>query len=275
MTGPRLLLSLILAASVLAPLRADGPGRFPRRLKTDPTRVRQLVTIVTSDPDEGRRKAAVQALAEVDPRVHVEVMPGLIAALRRDPEVAVRVEAAEVIGRLPVVFPLAGLALEAAAGTDPSPLVRSAAQDALWHYHLRGYRPAQGVVERVVQTAEPPLARRPPTEAVSRVEPPLAPATGVAIALPARRPAPETLPPLGPPPGPRIGWMPPGPRSWVTADRVNAVSTEPPLARPDPAPPPAPVLFGEPPLLPRWPEAVPYVRPAPGFLDLPPIVSPP
>jgi hypothetical protein len=306
-TDTRLLLALVtlaVVAGVVAPLRADGPGWFPRKPKVEPARVRQWVEIVRSEADEMKRRAAILELSAVDPRVHTEVIPALVAALRQDPSAAVRAAAAEAIGRCPVVFPLAGLALETANEIDPVPAVREAARQALWQYHLIGYRTARSIGERVVQTAEPPFARpaRPRLPVVA--EPPTAPTAPAVPALPPvlSPPAPDSLPPLGMPPGPRLltSRVPLGPLSRVPAPVHTPLTVEPPLARPAPLatgaaptvpgsstsePPlarPAPVLssvslpaFDPPRTLPRWPEHVPVGPTPPLALDLPPLVPPP
>src|SRR4051794_16853638 len=124
-------------------MSADG-GFFHRKARLDPARVRQLVDIVRADPDEKKRAAAIVELTDADPRVQIEVIPALVAALRKDTSEIVRRASAEVIGRLNIIFPAAGLALEDAAIADPSGAVRGAARQALWEYHLLGYRSAKG-----------------------------------------------------------------------------------------------------------------------------------
>jgi hypothetical protein len=61
-------------------------------------------------------------------------------------------------GQYPTLFAQAGLALEEALEQDPVPAVQEAARQALWNYHLLGYRSSKGVEGFVGQTQEPPLA---------------------------------------------------------------------------------------------------------------------
>ena len=203
MIGTRLLLALTLALGLVAPVPGfgQGGGLFSRKAKSDPARVRQLVEIVRSESNARKRAAAVEELADVDPRIHVEVVPTLIAALRNDASDGVRAGAAEALGRFNVVYPLAGMALEEAAEGDPAKSVRGAARQALWEYHLIGYRSAKGADGIAGQTAEPPFARPTSTGNAVTTEPPAAAVAQAADLVPTPTIAP--LPPLGPPPGPR------------------------------------------------------------------------
>jgi hypothetical protein len=273
--GTRVVLLVLIAAPTVATADGDGPlSRRPRLL--DAARIRQLADIVRSDPDEKRRKAAVTELGDADPRVHPEVMPSLVAALRKD-AASVRAAAAETIGRFRMVFPLAGDALEQAAESDPSQVVRDAAKQSLWEYHLSGYKSAKGKEAFLSQTAEPPIAKpagpRPPVTS----EPPTAPTIVVARAVPLPPPAAIPLPPTVSPPGPRVapitGWN--DARTVLTRPSYANLTGEPPLAKLKSPSAPAPKLTSEPPILPRWPEPV-VIGHSPSFtLDLPPIVSPP
>ena len=116
----------------LRPLRPGRGGRrsIPSQDAARLARVRQLVDVVRADSDEKKRKSAIRELNDADPRVQVEVIPILVAALRKDSSETVRSSAAEAIGRYSVVFPLAGLALEDAAIADRSATVRAAARQA-------------------------------------------------------------------------------------------------------------------------------------------------
>jgi hypothetical protein len=102
-------------------------------------------------------------------------MSGLIASLRQDPAISVRAAAAETIGKLKPANAQAGVALEEAVQADPSDSVRKAAQDALFQYHLNGYKASPW---QTVQTAEPPLAgkrgKTPAAAPTARVRPPAA-----------------------------------------------------------------------------------------------------
>ncbi|MBA4066531.1 MAG: hypothetical protein C0501_23070 [Isosphaera sp.] len=262
MTRTRLASAVLAALAVAAPALGDGPSaRTPT--PPDPARVRVLANVLRTDPDEKACRSAVGELAAADPRANPDVMPALLAALKRD-AAAVRAAAAEAIGRFRAVFPVAGQALEAAADTDPSPAVRAVARQALWQYHLNGYRGTRGGDGLAASTAEPPLARpRAPVEPPAAIVP-----TGVSAPAPAPAPA-----PVAPPPGPRATLFPGlnGPRTLFATDRPRPQTTaEPPVAR-RPAPPSA-----EPPFAPWEAAPVPVAVPLPPLaLDLPPIVPHP
>ena len=275
MTGTRVALAALLGL-VLLPCfaAADDEPRSRRPRLIDGARVRQLADILRSDPDEKRRKAAVAELADADPRVHPDVMPSLVAALRKDAP-GVRASAAEAIGRFRTVFPLAGQALESAAESDPSPAVRDAAKQSLWEYHLNGYQSAKGTGPFMTQTAEPPIAKpgRPRPPATAEHSTATAPLPRATLPMPSAL----VLPTTGVPPGPRVSRLPglTGSRSILNAVRVASATGEPPLARKANPPVPTPKFTDEPPILLRWPEPV-VIGHSPTFtLDLPPIVPPP
>jgi hypothetical protein len=263
MTGTRLALALAAASAVTAASRADGPPG--RTQQPDPARVRVLANILRTDPDEKACRSAVGELAAADPRANPDVMPALLAALKRD-AAAVRAAAAEAIGRFRAVFPAAGQALEAAAESDPSPAVRTAARKSLWEYHLNGYRSPRGGDGFAASTAEPPLARPRPPAAPT----PLPAVVSASAAVP--------LPPASLPYGPRLALLPGlhGPRTiFAPAPAGPQRTAEPPVApRPAPAVRPAPAS-AEPPFAPRevWP--VPTGAVPPLALDLPPVVPHP
>lgn len=232
-------------------------------------RVRALIDIVRTDPDERRQRAAVAELADSDPRVHTEVIPALVRAMKQE-SAEVRAKAAEVLGRFRATSALAGAALEASAESDPSPAVRTAARQALWQYHLNGYRSANGAASGAFQTQEPPIAKPARPRTPVAVEPPPAPvATVVALAFP--------LPPVGVPPGPRVTALPGffGPRSLLSTSRHPNPTVEPPLARrPDNWFPP-PTVPDEPPLPPQWLHPATAGKPPPFVVGLPPVVADP
>lgn len=221
----RLCLSLAVLAASLSPLAA---GIFSRK-KLDAGRVRQLVEVLRAEPDEKKRKAAVAELKDADPRAHTDAVLALVATLQRDSAPAVRVEAADAIRQFRLVFPVAGLSLETAAETDPSPLVRDAAQQALWEYHLLGYRSSKGTDGFAGQTAEPPLAK-PPARVVKAAAPP--------IVVPVSLVKPQDVVSLGPPrmapplPAP-VATPQSGIRTVLSAvpPAVFNVTAEPPLAK--------------------------------------------
>lgn len=204
---------------VLAVVLAVTPAsaRFPNKKPKSDARVRQMIDVLKSDPDEKKRRSAVGELRDADPRLQPDVVPALVKALQADPSAGVRADAAEALGSFKVVFPLAGLALEATAEADPSVPVRDAAQQALWEYHLAGYRSTKGADGIAGQTAEPPIAKKPaprpaPVAVASGVTPsiPVPPQPTVTPGLPtvttvppaAVRPLPTAEPrlaPVGPP----------------------------------------------------------------------------
>lgn len=199
MFGTRAFLTVCLALFLMKSSPA-APTILGKKPKTE-AQVKRLTETLRTDPDEKTRRAAITELREADPRTHADVIPSLISALQRDASVAVRAEAAEAIGQYKLIYPLAGLALEAAAELDPSRAVRDSAQQALWEYHLVGYRSPRGVNGIAGQTAEPPIARpsahhRPPVQAASGLDIPIPQAMPAAKPL---RPAAE-LPALAPPP---------------------------------------------------------------------------
>jgi hypothetical protein len=258
-TGTRWLLPLVAGLAVAGPA---GAGMFDRKPKTA-AQVKRLADSLRADPDERRRRAAVAELREADPRVLPDVIPALVGVLQRDPSAAVRADAAEAIGSFKTAFPVAGAALEAAAEADPSAAVRGAAQQALWEYHLNGYRSLKGADGIAGQTAEPPLARRPPRPPAPEVAPP-APGSAVVSLKPgsAAEPLPRAVAPrvvftTAPPlvldgtPEPPLAERPPKPippPMGLVPERPRAA---PP--RPKPVPPPAGLVPTLPPGLPTIP----------------------
>ena len=233
MTGTRLTLTALAVLMVAASLQASLLP--PRKPKLDANRVKQLAETLRTDPDEKKRRAAIAELKEADPRQIPEAMTTLVATLQRDPSPAVRADAAEAIGSIKVMVPLAGAALEIAAESDPSPAVRDAALQALWEYHLIGYRSTKGADGIAGQTAEPPIARAAiarPVVTAAKVpnEPPMPPVQPVVGVTPPPLPVPVlTNPPPAPKPDVKNGI-----RTLVTAappPRLNE-TTEPPIAQP-------------------------------------------
>lgn len=276
MAGTRFAFALTLSFALAAPALGDG-GRFGRKGKADPARVRSLVEVLRTDPDERKRKAALAELAEVDARASPDAVPAIVLALQNDRAEAVRAAAAAAIGRFNAVFPVAGVALETAAEADPSPAVRGAARQALWEYHLSGYRSARGADGIAGQTAEPPRAK-PVARVPVTSEPPtaLVPVTALKPVTPP--PPPASLPAFGLRPGPRVSPVSPfvGARTLFSAvPPYPNLTTEPPLAKPTARPVPVPVVAAEPPIKPRWPEPSTAGKPPPLALDLPSVVTPP
>jgi HEAT repeats len=277
-TGTRLTLAIVLGIGLAAPAvgHGDGKGFLHRKTPLDPARIRQLVETVRGDPDEKKRKAAVSDLLEADPRLQLEVMPTLITALRKDTSPAVRAAAAEVIGRYGVVFPTGGLALEDAIESDPALAVRNAAKQALWEYHLIGYRSAKSGSAMTAQTAEPPIARPAGPSVPVTSEPPTALAVVDPFAI--STPTISSLPPIAGLPGPRVASVisPAGPGTLISAIPPHPnLTVEPPFAKSSVATVSVPTATVEPPIRPRWHEPVTFGAPPPLALDLPPIVPPP
>ncbi|MGL6095279.1 MAG: HEAT repeat domain-containing protein, partial [Fimbriiglobus sp.] len=158
-----LLLTAVVIATVPAPRASAGIdlglGLFKKKPKADATsKVKQIVATLQSDPDEKKRRTAAEDARDIDPRANPDLLPALAASLQNDPSPAVRSEAAESIGKLKPVDQPSGLALEAALGADPSDIVREAVKDALWQYHLNGYKSPAADKQFPAQTAEPPFA---------------------------------------------------------------------------------------------------------------------
>lgn len=187
--------ALLLALAFAAPATANGLDFF-KRPKSD-TQVKRLVETAKLDVDDKKRQAAVAELREADPRTHTDVIPALIAALQKDSSSAVRKDAAETIASYKLVYPLAGLALEAASELDTAREVRDAAKEALWEYHLAGYRSPRGANGIAGQTEEPPIAR---PLAIHR--PKVTPVSALDIPVPKAMPS-VKLPPVAPQTAPR------------------------------------------------------------------------
>jgi HEAT repeats len=117
-----------------------------------------------SDIEEKRRVAAAEFLRTTDPRLNADVIPTLTNSLQQDPSALVRASVAESLGRLKPTSQSAGAVLEQTVAADPSEAVRKAAQQALWQYHLNGYR-SSSANAAIPQTAEPPLAKPKPAPA--------------------------------------------------------------------------------------------------------------
>lgn len=284
MPGTRtVLLVLVLGSLPAAAPAVEMPALFGRK-RPDTTRVRFLAELLRTETDEKKCKAAVAELADADPRAHPDVIPALIAAMKKD-AATVRAAAAEVIGKFKTTFPLAGSALEKAAETDPDPAVRSAAKQALWDYHLNGYRSTKGVETASTQTAEPPIAAplRPraaravaPMPAVVRT----AVATVPASSLPSVTSVPVVAQRVIPAGGPRVSAALPldglnSPRRLLSLPARPSLPTEPPLARRSPKWTPPPATATEPPILVRRPDLGTFGEPSRVLYDLPAIVPGP
>ena len=152
----RYLLLVPLAIACLPSPSSAGP--FHRSPKPDPaTRVPQLVSTLKNDPDEGKRADAAKELSNYEYRDFPEVLPTLLAALKKDSSTNVRVETARTLGDLHPVPLQAGEGLEQAEKNDPAWRVRTAARSALLVYMVKGYRASRPETGQG-QTIEPPLA---------------------------------------------------------------------------------------------------------------------
>ena len=213
-----------------------GLGLFKRRTtKVDAplSKAKQLVEVLRTDPDEGKRKDAATELKGLDPRSNPEVIPGLVASVQKDPSPAVRIKAVEALGELKPVSEPAGLALEAAAKADPDPKVREAINAALWQYHLNGYRTPESGSPLSMMTEKPGEKRTslkpadgflPIKNTVGKVVAPLVspepPLAAPKLKFPATPPAP-TVAPVAPTLAPQD--LPPGaPRPMPTTRPVEA-----------------------------------------------------
>lgn len=275
MIGKRLthILMLVLATGMTTSAVVLGDvGQF-KPFRIENSRLHQLIQIIQTDQDETKRKAAIVELGRADPRLTTEVIQTITEALLKDPSPAVRLTAIETIGRFNTVFPLTGLALESTVELDASPLVRKAAKEALWHYHLIGYKSSKSGKEFAMQTVEPPLAKpaRAPVPVTS--EPPVLP-----VVAQYQPPAILQLPPVGTSPGPRVALLPHpvGPVALLTAVPPHAnLTVEPPIAPPSNMTVIPPPKVYEPPILHQWPELSTTGASHPYMLDLPPIVTSP
>jgi hypothetical protein len=273
LTGTRLTLifALAIGAGFLTSSAGLGDGNPLVRTRLEQARINQLIPIIQSDPDENKRNAAVAELSRADPRLSAGVIQVVTEALLKDPSPTVRLTAVGVIGRYKTVFSLAGLALETAMESDASPVVRKAAKQALWEYHLIGYKSAREVDAFTRQTPEPPLAKPARLPVPVTAEPPVIP-----VAVQIRTAVPQ-LPPVAQSPGPRISQFPQpiGPITLLTSVPPHPnLTIEPPMAQPQNKSVSPPVVR-EPPILPHWPEPSSAGTPHPFAVDLPPIVSPP
>lgn len=135
---------------------ADGILR--RGPKPNPAEhVPALIKTLDSDFDDRRRADAAANLRDYDLKTFPEIIPALVEALKNDPSIAVRMEAAHSIGRLRPISQMGGYALEQAEVNDPAIRVRAIA-----NLHLKtwvvvhGYK--KGRMPEPYQTEEPPLA---------------------------------------------------------------------------------------------------------------------
>jgi len=273
MSVNRLTVTLVTIAAIATNTTSfgGGDGKQSPRTHLEATRMHQLFQILQSDVDEKKRKNALLELGRADPRLTTEVIPAINDTLLKDHSPAVRLTAVEVLAQYRAVFPMSGLALETAMESDPSVIVRSAAKQAIWEYHLMGYKSAKGGDGFAAETPEPPRAKPARQPIPVTAEPPVVP---VVAKYPP--PAIDQLPLVSPAPGPRVTLVPKSPAITALLTTVPPhpnLTVEPPLARPAKVVP-SPIIM-EPPILPRTPEPSTIVTPRPLVFDLPPIVPHP
>jgi len=251
MTLNRTLLVLVLTA--LAPLPANA-GFFSRKPKPNPAeRVPELLIQLKTHTDETQRSNAAEELRQFDPKSYPEIMTGLIGALSKDASPSVRSEAAASLGKLRPISQQAGYALEQAQNNDGSIRVRMAARQALFQYHIVGYRsggrPEMNADKGATQpVSAPPAASGPvgivktpqtPTRIIMTPQGPFRETSEPPLADPFVLPKP--LPPATPVARPKG----PAPAQLVPADApklkpVPPNSAKPPTANDGPSmPPPA------------------------------------
>ncbi len=214
----RWLIGLALGLLVMPAAQA---GLFSKKPKETPEqRVAELVGILQTDTNEGKRESAAEELREYDPKQFPQIVSVLMESLQHDPKPGVRAESAISLGKLRPVTAEVGAALEQALTKDASARVRVQVRTTLWEYRLAGYRSGHSDGPPV-----PALAGPPPS---TNAEPPLAGPTA---------PQPQPLPP---PPvvGPRLTPIP-APASVAKPPMTpnEPPLLEPPLAAPELGPP--------------------------------------
>jgi hypothetical protein len=212
---------VLISVGALA-LPASAGSWFGKKTKPNPAeRVPELIVIVKTDKDEGKRASAAEELRQYDPAAHPDIVPVLIDVLLNDAKPGVRVEAAESLGKLRPISQEAGWALEQAREKDSSMRVRAKARYELLGYYWAGYHSDPKLKEAVAanpKDAPPEKGKGMPTPSV----PP--PASGTAKGTPDK----VIITPMSGKPKPMV--MPPGRPS-------SGETSPPPLA--DPTPPAA------------------------------------
>ncbi len=200
---------LFLVLICIAGLAGPAPAGFflGKQSKPSPAeRVPQLLVMLRTDADEGKRANAAKELAEFDPKAFPEMIPTLLQTLRQDAKASVRVEIVQTLGKLRPISQEAGRAIESAL-EDASWRVRWQARQTLWGYRLSGYR-SPPKPEAV--THSPPPAAKQGASAASTAKHGLfstAPKSGQTLVPnetpppPLADPAPAPLPLLPPPNG--------------------------------------------------------------------------
>lgn len=208
MTTTRYLLAILVSAALC--ISGHAGDLFGKSHKPNPTeRVPQLLVMVRTDADEGKREDAARELRDYDPATFPAIVPVLIDVLKSDTKPSVRAEAARSLGKIRPVSLQAGQALEAAT-KDGSIRVRMQARTSLVGYKIGGYhgveaKPVEKAVPApVVSTAQPtklipvPMTAPRPTAGTAKgdsIAPPLADPTGANDAPLAKVGPPILLPP--------------------------------------------------------------------------------
>jgi HEAT repeats len=250
--------------------RADDKSRFSlsklnplnRFKKEEPVnKAKAAAEILRTDPDEKKRVAAAEDIADADAKLVGEAMPTLIASLKQDPSATVRTTVATSIGKIKAITPAAGVVLESAAANDPSEAVRKASQTSLNAYLQNGYRPTTATVS---QTLEPPLAKpRPQMPSQNAKAVMVAPPQNTAKIVP---PAKEVVP-TGINRGPSFNETTEPPLAKKISTPPITEKTE--IESPPVAPPKAMPVMPAPASMPRMPS------PEPSQSQMPVIVPPP
>ncbi len=226
MTWQRLL-AILMAAALAAPAQAGLIFGKKKAAPVDPAqRVPELLGLVKSAPDEGKRAEAASELRKYDTQAFADIVPVLIDVLANDPKASVRLEAAQSLGRLRPISQAAGQALEQALANDPSLRVRLQCRTSLLHCFWSGYRSPK-------KDAPPPQTKEPPLAPPGPEGPPLFPPAA-------------TSPPPGAVPPPPSGWTgPPLPPVVVTTPGAPPRDGSVPVIRLTPKPgPPRPLPVG-------------------------------
>jgi hypothetical protein len=220
----RVFLVLICVGTLALP--APAGNWFSKKTKPNPAeRVPELIIIVKTDKDEGKRASAAEELRQYDPAGHPDIVPVLIDVLLNDEKPGVRVEAAESLGKIRPISQEAGWALEQAKEKDSSMRVRAKARYELLGYYWAGYHSDPKMKE--APSANP---KEPPPEKGKVVGPP--PATN-----PVRSVIDKVITPMSGTPKPTV--TPPGRPSGETAPPPLA---GPPKSTSGPAPRPLPEI---------------------------------
>lgn len=189
---------LLLLFATIVTLPAQG-GIFGKKVR--PPRqengIRDLLQTAKSDPDEGKRTAAIGELRDLDAQANPDIIPTLIDLLQNDTRPGVRREAASALARVRPGTAAAGQALQNAASKDPSLRVRMQAWSSYKLFQLGGN-------SRPAPKDNQPSAKQPTTD-----EPPLIDPDLVIGGPPTARTGPSTVSPAPGPIAPRRFTPPP------------------------------------------------------------------